>query len=253
MSNRVKVSAVSYLNTVPFIFGLRNSDIQDLIDLTLDVPSECTRKLINDEVELALVPIATMLNGQSFNIISDYCISAVNKVRTVVLLSNSPLQEIESIALDGHSLTSNILVKILAKNHWKKDIHWLSETDSTTHHISKQEGMVAIGDKVFFLESRFTYSYDLAHEWKAMTGLPMVFAVWASKRNLDKDFLNAFNQGLKYGIDNIPKLLESWNNQFLPKQQAHRYFTENISYTLDSQKIEAISLFISLSREIINN
>ena len=106
----LKISAVSYLNTVPFIHGLKQSDLIHNIDLQLDYPSICADKLINRTVDLALVPVVVIPKLKDSHIISDYCIGADGAVDTVCLYSDVPITEIESIALDYQSRTSVALL-----------------------------------------------------------------------------------------------------------------------------------------------
>ena len=95
----LKISAVSYLNTIPFIHGLKQSELIHNIDLQLDYPSICADKLINGEVDLALVPVAIIPTLKEAHIISDYCIGADGAVDTVCLYSDVPITEIEIIGL----------------------------------------------------------------------------------------------------------------------------------------------------------
>ena len=115
----LKISAVSYLNTVPFIHGLKQSVLIHSIGLQLDYPSICADKLINGIVDLALVPVAVIPKLLQAHIISDYCIGANGAVDTVCLYSDVPITEIESIALDYQSRTSVALLKILLKEYWQ--------------------------------------------------------------------------------------------------------------------------------------
>ena len=110
---KYKVSAVSYLNTIPFIYGLKNSPIFDQIELSLDYPALCADKLLNNQVDIGLIPVATIPKIKNAQIISDYCIGSDGKVDTVCLYSNVPILEIESIALDYQSRTSIELLKLL--------------------------------------------------------------------------------------------------------------------------------------------
>src|ERR1043166_8619691 len=111
MREKIKISAVAYLNSKPFIYGLEHSRVLDQIDLQLDIPSECARKLINNEVEIGLVPVAVLPLIRDRQIISDYCIGAVGKVNSVMLYSDVPLDEIRTVLLDYQSRTSVTLVK----------------------------------------------------------------------------------------------------------------------------------------------
>ena len=98
---KIKVSAVSYLNTLPFLFGINNSEVQEELDLSLDIPSDCAKKLLKGEVDLGLVPIAVIPELKQHYIVSDYCIGTEGKVESVALFSEVSLNEIEEIYLEG--------------------------------------------------------------------------------------------------------------------------------------------------------
>jgi chorismate dehydratase len=102
----IRISAVSYLNTYPFIYGLERSELINECNITTDVPAICAQKLLNNEVDIGLVPVAIIPQLNSYRIISDYCIGAIGKVHTVLLLSKIPLPEIKNIYLDNESFSS---------------------------------------------------------------------------------------------------------------------------------------------------
>ena len=113
----MKVCSVSYLNSIPFVYGLENSGIE--VDLSLEIPSVCGKKLQNNEVDLALLPIAVIPTLDYAELVSPYCISSDGAVQTVCLFSEVPLEQIDSILLDYHSRTSNALVQLLSKHFLK--------------------------------------------------------------------------------------------------------------------------------------
>jgi chorismate dehydratase len=252
MSDKIKVSAVSYLNTAPFVYGLKHAEIKNSINLSLDYPSECARKVISGESDMGLVPLASIINKKEFKIITDYCIGAIERVRTVSLLSNSHIEDIDTIYLDYHSITSVTLIKVLAKHLWKKSIVWrpFGPMNSFDQFLPSQ-GIVAIGDKVFGLESKFKMNYDLANEWKALTGLPMVFAIWTTKQALDIPFLQRFNNALKYGLERIALSVDFHGNNIISNNDAVNYLNKNISFSLDEKKRESINVFSDLAKEYL--
>ena len=109
----IKISAVSYLNTLPFIYGLKQSKLIHTIDLQLDYPSICADKLINGDVDLALVPVVVIPKLQDPQIISDYCIGANAGVSTVCLYSDVPITEIESIVANGSNFMYSVIRLLL--------------------------------------------------------------------------------------------------------------------------------------------
>ena len=114
-----KISVISYLNSIPFVYGLNCSTISKSLNLQLDYPSVCADKLINNVVDIGLVPVVILKDYPSFKIISKYCIGANGDVDTVCLFSNVPIHDIKKIYLDYQSRTSVELLKILCREYWK--------------------------------------------------------------------------------------------------------------------------------------
>jgi len=247
--NKIKVSAVSYLNSKPFVYGIVNSKIIDKIDLSLDMPSLCASKLKDQVVDVGLVPVAVIPEISGARIISDYCIGASGKVRTVILASQVPINEIKTIILDYQSRTSVRLVQVLARHHWKISPEYeKARPDYISEDIKGSTAGVIIGDRVFIAEKQFKYIYDLSEEWGKMTGLDFVFACWVANREIDPEFISEFNVALKKGISCIPEVI-SENGDLLPECDLKDYYKENISYPLDEQKKRGLELFFSYIKE----
>src|SRR5438067_2507499 len=104
---KVKVSVVNYLNSKPFVYGLQNSFVINEIELHLDVPSLCADKLINNEVDIGLIPVIAIPKIPGANIISPYCIAAEGEVGSVLLVSKCPVEKIETVLTDPQSRVSN--------------------------------------------------------------------------------------------------------------------------------------------------
>ena len=180
-SGKIKISAVKYANTYPFIYGLTVTGFDKKVLLSTDHPAECAEKLISDRVDIGLIPVAAIPLLTEYHIITDYCLGAYGKVKTVLLLSNCPFNEILNINLDYRSLSSVSLAKILAKNYWNKKFKWFNTTEGFDFvNIPPKEGVVLIGDQCFEYQNRYMYRIDLADEWYKFTGLPFTFACWTS-------------------------------------------------------------------------
>ena len=241
---KIKITAVSYLNTKPFLYGIFNNQLDKLIDLQLDIPSVCAQKLKSGEADLGLVPIAVLPELKKPHIISDYCIGSLRSVRTVCLFSEKPIEKIEKVYLDYHSRTSVELVKILLKNHWKVTPKLIAATAGFEKKIKGTTAALVIGDRAIEMHSGFEYYYDLGEAWNDYSGLPFVYAAWVSNRPLEDDFVALFNDALSKGVEQIPKLI-----YLLPTPQPgfdlQHYFTNNISYELDGQKKKALTKFLA--------
>ncbi len=249
----IKVSVVSYLNTKPLLYGLVQEGLDKEIDLQLDIPSICAKKLVTEEVDLALIPVAAIPSLKNPHIISDYCIGAEGKVRTVAVFADQPLETLTDIHLDFHSRTSVELLKILLKKYWKLNPNLIHAREGFTNNIKGNTGALVIGDKAIRLEEKHPFIYDLGEVWMQMTKLPFVFAAWVSNRQLNEHFLNRFNQALKIGIEHIPQLLYLLPSPH-PNFSLKDYFTQNISYHFDKNKKEALTLFLAeLSDKLQSN
>lgn len=242
----LKISAVSYLNTLPFVYGIKYSGELADYDLQLDVPAECARKFIKKQVDFALVPVAALKKMKNYWMIDEYCIGSNGKVRTVALLSKVPLDKINRVYLDFHSLTSVNLVKILAKHHWKISPQWVKLDEMTQYNLLRLESLVAIGDKVFLLEDEFEYIYDLAAEWKKFNGLPFVFACWVVQKGVKEEKIKRFIRALEWGVSRKQLAIEYlFDTKKFPCVDIKEYLEKNIDFIFDAPKRKAFDLFLN--------
>ena len=242
MSIPIKISVVSYTNSFPFIFGIRNHEVANQIDLQLDIPSECARKLVSGEVDLGLVPVAIIPEMKEAHIVSGYCIGADGPVESVCLFSEVPLQEVETILLDYQSRTSVQLVQYLAANKWNIEPTWQAADSQFIEKIGGKTAGVVIGDRAFPLLDKYPYVFDLSSEWKVHTGLPFVFACWVSNKKLDDAFVKTFESALQQGLSQRQLAIQ----QMAPTEHhgLSRYVESVISYELDEKKQKAMKLFL---------
>lgn len=248
----VRITAVSYLNTLPFIYGIeqvaaRVPSAQVL--LSLAVPSECARAAANGATDIALVPAAAVpsIPGTlSPEIITDYCLGAEGAVDTVALLTDTPLEEVRTVYLDSHSRTSVELVKVLARELWQIDPAWIHAATIEEHlPLREGEAIVAIGDKVFGIQPNVRYKYDLALEWQRLTGLPFVFAVWVACSDSGKEFAATLNDALRDGVAHIGRSITDTvhRDRDYDYDTAYDYLTNRIKYDFDTLKRKALQLF----------
>ncbi len=122
LTAKYAVSAVSYINTKPFLHGLELSSVRNKILLTQETPAQCAQKLLSNEIDIGLVPVAVIPLLKNPQIVSPFCIGSNGVVKTVCLFSEVPLEEINTIYLDYQSRTSVLLVQLLMKEYWKKEV-----------------------------------------------------------------------------------------------------------------------------------
>jgi chorismate dehydratase len=240
MNRKFRVSAVSYTNTLPFLQGIKSASVREDMDLTVDYPAECARKVINDEADLGIVPVEALLYIPNPQIIGDYCIGSEGAVDSVFIFSNKPIEEVETLRLDHQSRTSNGLARILLKNYWKRDVQLVNSDDADAY--------VLIGDRSFGKKETVPHAYDLGHYWKEFTGLPFAYAVWVANKALPQDFVDAFNVALGQGVAHAESVIDG-----LPPYENfdyHTYLTKNLDYHLTDKKREAIVRYHDLYKKL---
>jgi len=250
MMEKTRVSIVSYLNSRPFLYGLKKSIVAKEIDLSLDIPSKVAAKLAFNLADVGLIPVAGLEDLDDYQIIGDYCIGSVGKVKTVVLVSDVPLDQIETILMDYQSRSSVLLAKVLAKFYWKKLFNWENTcNDFQNGSIKGKTAGVVIGDRVFDIENKFRYNYDLSEEWYNFTRLPFVFAVWAANKKVSASFEKLFNSALSFGIENITEIVRMEQPNY-PDVNIADYFAQNISFELDNEKRVGMKKFLELAQKL---
>jgi len=240
--NKIRISAVSYTNTRPFLYGLEHSAVIHDIDLSLDMPADCAQKLIDNRVDIGLIPVAAALQLPKWEIVSDYCIGANGPVNSVFIFSNCDINEVKTIQLDAQSRSSNNLAKVLLKNFWKITPEQIVDAKDYASPADKHTAFVQIGDRTFGKKEMFPFVYDLAEEWKKFTGLPFVFAAWIANKPIPEEFTKEFNKALKYGLDHRTELLRE-----LPIRDdfdLQDYLMNKLDFVLDNDKRRALDLFL---------
>lgn len=246
MNNKVRVGAVNYLNTKPLIYGFQQGRMSDEIDLILRYPSLISQMLLDNAIDIGLVPVVTIPSLKESYIISDYCIGCDGAVASVCLFSDVPLKDINKILLDYQSRSSVELLKILIHKHWKISPVIESTQEDFTHSIKNDVAGLVIGDRAFEQRKRSTFIYDLGEEWKNFTGYPFVFAAWVSNKKLEDSFIKYFNEANSIGLKLIDTVVQ--NNPY-NLFDLKEYYTQKISYDLNAEKRKALDLFLSLYEE----
>jgi chorismate dehydratase len=240
----IKVSAVSYHNTTPMIYGLQQSGFINQMDLQLDIPAVTALKFMNDEVDVALIPVGVLPQLKNYNIITDICIGAIQQVKTVAVFAEQKIETLDKIYLDYHSRTSVELLKILLNEYWHlPNIQLIPASQQFEKSIHQSSAALMIGDKTFPLLNKIPFQYDLARAWHQLTNLPFAFAVWVAKPHVPKVWADELNGALQFGINNRNELIKN-----LKQKDAtidwHDYYFNCISYELDDLKKQGMNLFL---------
>ena len=209
---RNRIAAVSYLNTIPFIYGIEHAGAGLHAELLLSPPRGCAEALRDGKADLALIPVAAIPGISDLRIVTPYCIGASGPVRTVVLASADPLENVDTVYLDSHSLTSVRLVRLLAAKLWKREFRWRELDDfSVLDDPNPRTGYVIIGDKVF-----------------ARGGVP-------------EATVDSLTEALAYGTAHIDEAIRRYG--YGDRPYARDYLTRNIDFVFDEQKRRAMELY----------
>ena len=236
---KYRVALVEYLNTLPFYEGLKMTGMNLEWEIYPVSPASCAQYFKDNKVDISLCPVGALDEMPDHEIVGKYCIGADGPVKTVMLLSKVPLEEISSVRLDPNSRTSNGLLQILAKHLWKKEWKYYAGENGVM-----TEARVMIGDKVFDQESNYPYRYDLAASWKDLTTLPMVFAVWIANPDVTQKAIRKIDDAFEKGFDVVKQggsNLEDWQVDYLKN---------SISYAFDDNKRKALELYLDWKREL---
>jgi len=240
---KIKVAAVSYLNTKPLLYGLERSELMNEMELLLDYPSRLAEQLKHNEIDLALLPVAAIPGIEGARIVSDYGIASDGNVASVAIFSQVPMDGIETVYLDYQSRSSVRLAQLLLERYWGKDVQYQAAPENYIEYINGSTAGVIIGDRALKQFTNFEYVYDLATAWKEFTGLDFVFAAWVANKELPRDFLQAFNVANATGLAHIDEVIAG--NPF-PYYDLKTYYTENIRYRLDEAKIKGMNKFLEM-------
>ncbi|HEY6082024.1 MAG TPA: menaquinone biosynthesis protein [Chitinophagaceae bacterium] len=244
MERKVRVAAVSYLNTRPLLYGFRDHPVMEQVELSVDYPAKIARQLINDEVDVGLIPVAVIPQLKEYHIISDYCIGAEGPVASVCIFSDAPLEEIENIYLDYQSRSSVELARLLLRDYWKLTPRFIAATRGYEERVKGKDAGVIIGDRALRQRTCNKYIYDLAEAWIAHTGLPFVFAAWISNKPLPEDFIRQFNEATGAGTRGqaLDRVIAGTPCDFFDLRE---YYTQHISYPLTPAKRKGLEKFLS--------
>ncbi|MBS1663153.1 MAG: menaquinone biosynthesis protein [Bacteroidetes bacterium] len=241
MDGKIRVGAVSYLNTKPLLYGIGRSDIIKDIELVIDYPSRIASMLLNDELDMGLVPVAVIPRMKNYFVNGDICIGSDGPVASVCLFSEVPIDKVERVLLDYQSRTSVQLARVLLRHYWKVDPILEDAGPDFREHIHGATAGVVIGDRALQQRKVSPYIYDLGEAWKDMTKLPFVFAAWISNKPLDPAFIAEFNLANKKGLQHLADVVKE--NPYTDFD-LYAYFTKFLDYTLDDAKRKGLDLFL---------
>jgi chorismate dehydratase len=256
---RLRISAISYLNTAPLMWDFEHGDAGRGFDISYTLPSACARALEGGTADIGIIPAAAYTAISGLQILPDVAIASRRAVRSILLVSKLPIEQIRTVALDTSSLTSVALTKVLFEK-------WLGGGRTFTPMAPEIETMLAthdaglvIGDPALKIDRSSYHTLDLAEEWIRHTGKPFVFAFWAvrsealKKSDTPLDLPAIFRDSRDHGLktSSLNQIVREWAPRLgISPADVLSYLTENIHYQLDAGCLEGLQLFYRYAAEI---
>jgi chorismate dehydratase len=265
----LRVAAISFLNPAPLMWDFEHPPLRDSLALRYQIdrmsPSDCAARLASGAADIGLVPIAALATTPGLKILPGCTIAAKGRVRSLLLVrrASQPLTALRSVAADTASRTTLAYARILFHNWGNPDVPFLplpADLDSMLEHA---DAAILIGDPALFaLEERANrfertgeelVYHDLSWEWKSLTGLPFVSAVWGTSCSgaLDESVAQDFIQSRNHGLENLDALVTEWSDRLpISEQTVRSYLTANIHYILDEECLEGMKEFFRIAAEL---
>src|SRR5215475_8319265 len=272
----MRIAASTYLNSAPLVYSFTQGHLHKKYDFIGDTsPSRCAEMLRSGECEIALIPVIEFQRIPGLRIVPEVAVASKNRVRSVLIASRRPLEEVRVLTLDPASRTSQALVKILfmrrygflpecAERSIEVSVKLRSLPDNPPQNLfDGADAALVIGDPAMRLAAAAPKLdleiYDLAEEWRAMTGLPFVFAVWAASEDacaggsglpgmsgISDDFIAAKREG----VDQIERIATQYAAELeLPRSELLDYLSLNVNYDLDDENLLGMATYFELAHE----
>ena len=247
----LRLGAVSYLNTKPLVYGL--DAYPDQFDVRFDVPAKCAELLHDNRVDLGLIPAIEYLRGD-YAIVPGVAIASDGDVATVAVFTRKPMDQVETLALDLSSRTSVALTRVLCAKRWGIAPKFTPSEPDLEQMLQKADAALVIGDPAFDIDpDRYGVTkVDLGGEWKALTGLPFVYAMWVGRPGVaSPQQCRLLQEARDRGLANLEAIAKQVGGGDAGlEQRALAYLRDNLKYGLGEQEQAGLRRFHELAAEI---
>jgi chorismate dehydratase len=266
---RLRVAAIDFLNPAPLMWDFEHPPLSAPLALRYQIdrmsPSECAARLASGAADIGLIPIAALAATPGLRILPGCTIASKGRVRSLLLVrrASQPLAALRAVAADTASRTTLAYARMLFHKWGNPDVPFLPMAAELDAMLQRADAAILIGDPALFaLEERANrfertgeqlVYHDLAGEWRAVTGLPFVSAVWgtACGNPLDEGVAQDFIQSRDHGLQNMDALVTEWSTRVpIPEETIRSYLTANIHYILDEECIEGMRGFFRIAAEL---
>jgi chorismate dehydratase len=256
---RLRISAISYLNTAPLMWDFEHGEAGRDFDISYTLPSACAHKLQAGTADIGIIPAAAYAEVPGLMVLPGVAIASRRPVRSILLVSRVPVDQIRTVALDTSSVTSVALTKILFEKWLGGGRTFTPLSPHIGEMLAAHDAGLLIGDPALQVDRSRYFTLDLAEEWIRRTGKPFVFAFWVVRQDAlreaqpSQDLATIFQQSRDHGLEpaNLDQIAREWTPRLALKASDIRsYLTENIYYHLDAPCLEGLRLFYRYAAEI---
>ncbi|HEV2448464.1 MAG TPA: menaquinone biosynthesis protein [Candidatus Sulfopaludibacter sp.] len=252
-SPRLRVCAVSFLNTTPLVWGMLHGAQRGLFDLDFRIPADCADRVASGAADIGIIP-SFELTRLDLAVIPGAGIACHGAVRSILLVSSKPAAEIRTLAADSSSRTSVQLARVILERKYGASPAAIPHPPDLPAMLRLADAALVIGDPALRVDPAHLpyYSYDLGQEWVEMTGLPMVFAVWAGRREVaTPEVTEAFADSCRFGRERIAEIVASEAPaRGFPPELVREYLTRHIVHELGRREYQGMELFLRYAREL---
>jgi len=255
---RLRVSTISYLNTAPLMWDFEHTGSAADFDISYTLPSSCAAALKNGSADIGIIPAAAYATIPDLLILPGVAIASRQAVRSILLVSQVPVERIQSVAVDSSSLTSVALLQIQFAKWWGGRRPFTTMAPDVERMLKQHDAGLVIGDPALKVDRSRYFTYDLAEEWIHLTGQPFVFAFWAVRQAALKDLsptvdlASIFQESRDHGVqaENLERIAGEWAPRMgLSESDIKSYLAQNIYYYLDSACLDGMRLFFRYAEE----
>lgn len=247
---------MSFLNTSPLVWGMLHGPQRGMFDLEFLIPAGCADHLATGVADIGIVP-SFELTRQDLEIIPGAGIACHGAVRTILLISKCPASEIRTLAVDASSRTSVQLARVILERRFGATPLQTAQPPDVARMLAAADAALIIGDPALRLDpvhpdpsGQARFVYDLGEEWRELTGLPMVFAVWAGRKGVvTPEIGDAFRASCRYGLEHMDEIVaaESAARGFAP-DVVREYLTRYIVHELGPREYQGMEIFLEYAR-----
>ena len=276
--NSLRISIVQYLNTAPLVRGFTHGALREKYQLSFTVPSQCADALRVNAADIAIIPAIEYARIPNLVVLPGLSIASKRAVRSLLLVSSMPVREVTRIALDRSSRSTQALVRILCQKWWGIAPEFIEAEPDLPAMLQKSDAALLIGDPALRLALKAErhaerdragalrcsgesvgfpgipalYLYDMVEEWRALSGLPAVLAVWAARAEVaTPEVVRDFQESLAQGLLQVDEIsAEASREMGLPAADLRRYLSENIDYGLDEENLRGLRHLFKLAAEL---